>query len=78
MIQSKHLEHTALFDIDGNVILRNIYTIFIDNHEAQSHNTNIDNPSYTTSAFSEAEAIGKMMQSDFNYKHKTITKISIL
>lgn len=51
------------------------YTILVDNSSAQSHNINIDYPQFFCWAVSEAEAIGKMMQSDFAYKHKEIIKI---
>ena len=50
-------------------------TITVDNRKAQSHNINIDLPSFFTFALNEQEAIGKMMQSDFNYKHLPIFKI---
>jgi len=53
------------------------YTITVDNSAAQSHNVNIDCPTFFCFALTEKEAIQKMMQSDFSYKHKKITRITI-
>jgi len=51
------------------------YTITVDNSAAQSHNINIDRPTYECMAVSMEEAVGKMMLSDFQYKHKEILSI---
>lgn len=53
------------------------YTISMDNSEAKSHNVNIDYPTFFCWALTEKEAIEKMMQSDFDYKHKKVNRISI-
>lgn len=59
---------------------RNIYNkgydIYVDNSAARSFNTNIDSPSFFCFALTEMEAIEKMMQSDFAYKHNKITRIT--
>jgi len=54
------------------------YTVFVDNSRSQSFNINIDRPSFFCFAISEAEAIGKMILSDFSYKHLSIVKIDTL
>ncbi len=51
------------------------FTITVNNSMSQSHNINIDYPQYFTFALNKEEAIGKMMLSDFSYKHKAIHKI---
>jgi len=45
------------------------------NSGALSHNINIDSPQYKCLAISEAEAVGKMMLSDFPHKNKPIIKV---
>ncbi len=55
--------------------MRKAYTIRVDNSSAQSFNINIDTPSFFCYALSKEEAVGKMMLSDFAYKHKPIVKI---
>ena len=50
-------------------------TITVDNPKAKSHNVNIDFLSFFTFALNEQEAIGKMIQSDFSYRHLPIYKI---
>jgi hypothetical protein len=54
------------------------YTVFVDNSKSRSFNINIDRPSFFCFAISEAEAIGKMIQSNFNYKYLPIVKIDTL
>jgi len=61
---------------NGKPIFKTYYIIQVDNSKAQSHNINIDSPSFETMAFSECEAIGIMMLSDFEYKYKEITSIT--
>ncbi len=56
----------------------NGYTITVDNSIARSFNVNIDSPSFFCFALSEPEAIGLMMQSNFEYKHRAITNINTL
>lgn len=51
------------------------FNIFVDNSEAESGNINIDRPTFFCFALSKAEAIGLMMLSDFEYKHKPIKGI---
>ena len=51
------------------------YTITVNNEKANSHNINIDCPTFFCFALSDAEAIGLMMLSDFSYKHLPIMKI---
>lgn len=48
------------------------YTITVDNSSARSHNINIDYPTYFKFAYSEEEAIGYMILSDFEFKDKKI------
>jgi hypothetical protein len=50
------------------------YGVTVDNSRAGSHNINIDYPTYHCFAISEAEAVGKMILSDFGYKHCKIHK----
>lgn len=52
------------------------YTITVDNSKALTHNVNIDWPTFFCFALSEAEAIGKMMLSDFVYKNLKVINIS--
>jgi len=59
----------------GEIIIKNRFTICIDNFRSQSFNVNIERPTFETFAFSECEAIGKMMISDFEHKHKEILSI---
>lgn len=54
------------------------YNIILDNSKSQSFNINIDRPQFFCFAISEAEAIGKMILSDFSYKHLPIIKVEIL
>jgi len=60
----------------GEPIFKRHYLIQVDNSKAQSHNINIDRPSFETMAFSKCEAIGIMMLSNFEYKYKEITSIT--
>ena len=60
---------------DNTIVHRTGYTIIVDNRIARSFNVNIDTPEYFTFAYSKAEAIGKMMLSDFSYKHRDIINI---
>lgn len=53
------------------------YLIFVYNSIARSFNTNIDSPTLFCFALSQAEAVGIMMLSDFEFKHKPITKINV-
>ena len=55
---------------------KRLYTITVDNSAAQSHNINIDRPTYGCLAVSMEEAVGKMMLSDFQYKRKEIVSIN--
>jgi hypothetical protein len=52
------------------------YTITVDNAKAMAYNMSIDHPQYFCYAISEQEAIGKMMQSDFEHKHRAIERIT--
>jgi len=52
-------------------------TISVDNQKAKSHNINIDLPSFFAFALNKEEAIGKMMLSNFEYKHLPIYNIHI-
>lgn len=51
------------------------YEIVVDNSKAQSHNINIDRPIFSCFAINQEEAVGKMILSDFEHKHKPIIKI---
>lgn len=51
------------------------FTIYVDNSIARSFNVHIDSPSFFCFALTEKEAIEKMMQSDFSYKHRKIDSI---
>lgn len=53
------------------------YNIMVDNSKSKSFNINIDYPSFFCFAINEAEAVGQMMLSDWQYKHLKITKIYI-
>lgn len=57
------------------IVCQQGYNIEVDNSIARSFNTNIDYPTFFCFALSEAEAIGKMMLSDFPYKKSNITRI---
>lgn len=53
------------------------FYITVDNSSVCSHNINIDSPTFYCMALNEAEAVGQMILSDWEYKHlkiKTITK----
>lgn len=52
------------------------YHITVDNSIAMAHNINIDWPTFFCFAISEAEALGKMMLSDFSYKRNKIISIT--
>jgi len=54
------------------------FSISVDNSAAQSHNINIDYPTFFCWALTEKEAIEKMMQSDFAHKKSKIHRITIL
>lgn len=56
--------------------MKALYIVTVDNSAAQSHNINIDRPEFITVAESKEEAIGKMMLSDFSYKHKNIVNVT--
>ncbi len=51
------------------------YYVTVDNSRALSHNINIDYPFYFCFALSEAEAVGKMILSDFEHKHLQIHSV---
>jgi hypothetical protein len=68
-------ENNVFINIDGEFHFKKLYEIVVDNSGSESHNISIDRPSFSTFAFCEAEAIGKMMQSDFSFKHKPILNI---
>lgn len=51
------------------------FTIIVDNSKANTGNINIDRPHFFCFALNKEEAIGKMMLSDFEHKHKTIVEI---
>lgn len=53
------------------------YYITVDNSKANSHNINIDRPHFFCFAINEAEAVGQMMLSNFEYKHLPIVSITI-
>lgn len=53
------------------------YTITVDNSSARSHNVNIDYPTYFKFAYSEEEAVGYMILSDFEFKDKKIFSITV-
>lgn len=53
------------------------YTITVNNSKAESHNINIDYPTYFCFALSDAEAIGKMILSHFAYKKNEISSIDV-
>lgn len=59
-------------------IYQKAYNVIVDNSRSQSFNTNIDRPQFFCFALSEAEAIGKMILSDFKYKYLPIIKIETL
>jgi len=52
------------------------YNIFVDNSAARSFNVNIDSPMFFCFALTQKEAIEKMMQSNFSYKHLPIKSIT--
>lgn len=58
--------------------MQKTFVLTFDNSIANSHNINIDYPTYTCFALNKEEAIGKMMLSDFTYKNKAITNITYL
>jgi hypothetical protein len=51
------------------------FTISVDNTRANTHNININRPSFSVFAESKEEAVGKMILSDFPHKHKRILDI---
>lgn len=59
----------------SKLILNKGFEIIVDNSNARTFNINIDNPMFFCFAQNENEAIGKMKQSDFAYKHKPIKQI---
>ena len=59
-------------------IYQKAYNVIVDNSSSQSFNINIDRPQFFCFALSEAEAIGKMILSDFSYKHLPIIKVETL
>lgn len=59
------------------ILIASGYNIQVDNSSANSFNTNIDSPVFFCFAINEAEAVGQMILSDWEYKHLKITKISI-
>ena len=61
------------------LVSKRFYVITIDNSVANSHNINVDYPTYTVRALNKAEAIGLLyMDENFRYKHKPIYKIEVL
>jgi hypothetical protein len=61
-------------NFDFTELLKPFFVVTVDNSSAKSHNINIDFPQFTVKASNEAEAIGKMLLSDFEYKNKPIYK----
>ena len=52
------------------------YEIIVEKRGDESHSINISHPAYHTTAFCDAEAVGKMMLSEFEYKYSPIYKIN--
>src|SRR5690242_6950058 len=59
----------------GKWIYNKMFEVIVDNSQAQSHNINIDYPTFFCFAKSKEEAVGKMMLSDFQHKNRPVTKI---
>lgn len=57
------------------ILTTSSFTITVDNSKADSHNINIDYPTFHCFAVNEAEAVGLMMFSDFQHKHLKIDSI---
>ena len=60
------------------LLTSSFFTITVDNSRSNSHNINIDFPSFIVTAVNEAEAIGLMMLSDFPHKHLKIDRITAI
>jgi hypothetical protein len=61
------------------LVSKRFYVITIDNSVENSHNINIDYPTYTVRALNKAEAIGLLyMDENFRYRNKPIVKIEEL
>ena len=71
----KTLDYSYIKTPDG-IKHKELYKITVDNSKGNSHNVNIDYPEFQTFAYSEAEAIGIMIQSDFKYRYKPILTIN--
>lgn len=55
--------------------MNKMFEIIVDNSQAESHNINIDYPTFFCFAMNKEEAVGKMMLSDFTHKYRVIDKI---
>ena len=52
-----------------------IFRIVVNNTHSKSHNINISKPTYYSEASNKYEAVGKMVLSEWSYKHLPIYKI---
>lgn len=71
-------EHTIIYTnhLISKPLVKYQYEITVEIQKDESFNINISHPTFYTSAFCDAEAIGRMMMSDFAYKHEPIYHIS--
>jgi len=60
----------------NETLVRYHYEITVYDKHDQSHNINMSHPSFYTSAFCDAEAVGKMILSDFKHKYLPIHSIN--
>ena len=71
-------ETTFIVTEHDRVIIRKVFQVTTHNERDTSHNINLSHPTFVCTAFSEAEAVGLMMLSDFygkNYPIHSITKM---
>jgi hypothetical protein len=59
----------------NDIIVSWCYEITVHNKNDQSHNINRTHPTFFTTAFCDAEAIGKMMLSEWPHKIHSIYRI---